>query len=101
MNSQAMFSGAFAFVALMALYTVGKLVRRNRLRARDARVRLEGEEVSQVVYADYGSISRSRHHHHEDEQQRRDGYVLGGDARSDIGGVPTVAYYPDQPRWVI
>lgn len=84
-----MFSGAFAFVALLGLYTVSKLLKRSRQRAREARVRLEGEEVSQAV-TNYGSISRPQRHE----------YVIG-DARSDIAAGPIAGYYPDQPRWVI
>jgi len=82
------FSGAFAFVALLSLYTVSKLVKRNRQRVQ-TRVKLEGEEVSQVV-TKYGSIMRPRHHE----------YVIR-DVSSDIARVPTTAYVPEQPKWVI
>ncbi|KAF9449257.1 phosphoglycerate mutase-like protein [Macrolepiota fuliginosa MF-IS2] len=51
-SAQAMFSGAFAFVALMGLYTVSKLIKRSRQRAREARVRLEGEENITVPVAE-------------------------------------------------
>lgn len=72
----------------MGLYTISKLIRRSRQRARQARLRLEGEEVSQVV-TNYGSISRPQHE-----------YVVG-DARSDNAAASTTVYYPNQPRWVI
>ncbi|KAJ3565742.1 hypothetical protein NP233_g7443 [Leucocoprinus birnbaumii] len=87
-NTQAIFSGAFAFVALLSLFAITKLVKRNRQRAQ-TRVRLEGEEVSEVV-PNYGSISRPQ----------RTEYVIE-EARSVIAGNPTSAYYPEQPRWVI
>lgn len=83
-----MFSGAFAFVALLSLYTVSKLVKRNRQRVQ-TRVKLEGEEVSQVV-TKYGSIMRPRHHE----------YVIRG-VSSDTARVPTTPYVPEQPKWVI
>jgi len=75
-----MFKGAFAFVALLSLYTVSKLIRRSCQRAQ-TRVRLEGEEVSQVVTG-YGSISRPGHHE----------YVIR-DIRSNIARAPTTAYH--------
>ena len=75
-----MFTGAFAFVALLSLYTVSKLIRRSRQRAQ-TRVKLEGEEVSQVV-TNYGSIVRPGHHE----------YVIR-DIRSSIARAPTTAYH--------
>lgn len=48
-NTQAAFTGAFVFVGLLALFTAAKLVKRSRARAREARLRLPGDEnVPQV-----------------------------------------------------
>jgi len=41
---QAAFSGAFAFVGLLALFMAAKFVKRSRQRAREARLRLPGQE---------------------------------------------------------
>ncbi|KAF9461823.1 histidine phosphatase superfamily [Collybia nuda] len=91
-NVQAAFSGAFAFVGLLGLLAIAKLVRRSRTRAREARLRLEGDEVSHAVN-DYGSITR----------ERSDWY--GGDPTSPVasGERPFVAvsYYPEHPRWFL
>jgi lysosomal acid phosphatase len=43
-NTQAAFTGAFAFVGLLALFLAAKLVKRSRARAREARLRLPGDE---------------------------------------------------------
>jgi hypothetical protein len=84
-----MFSVAFAFVAFVCLFVVSKLIKRCRQRAREARVRLEGEEVSQVVN-NYGSISRPQ------------GQYVIGDARSVNNGVVREAgYFPDRSHWVL
>lgn len=58
-KTQAAFSGAFAFVALLCLFIATKLIRRSRAKAREARLRLEGDEVSSVVH-NYGSIAHGR-----------------------------------------
>lgn len=47
-KTQAAFSGAFAFVALLCLFIATKLIRRSRAKAREARLRLEGDESLQV-----------------------------------------------------
>ncbi|KAF6746761.1 histidine phosphatase superfamily [Ephemerocybe angulata] len=54
-TNQTAFTAAFALVGLFALFTAARLVKRARETAR--RVRLEGEEVSEVV-VNYGSIPR-------------------------------------------
>ncbi|KAG6881703.1 hypothetical protein C0993_000342, partial [Termitomyces sp. T159_Od127] len=59
-NVQAAFTGAFAFVSLLALFMLTKLVKRSRARAREARLRLPGDEVSEVTVVNYGAISRER-----------------------------------------
>lgn len=89
---QAVFSGAFAFVGMLALFMAAKFVKRSRQRARESRLRLPGDEVSSVTN-DYGSIPR----------ERTDWY--GGDPTSQVasGERPFVAasYYPEHPRWFI
>jgi len=85
---QAAFSGAFAFVALLGLFIVTKLVRRSRAKAREARVRLEGDEVSSVVN-DYGSITRE---------------TVGwyGGAQVALGDRPlTAGSHPEHHQWFI
>lgn len=43
-HTQAAFTGAFAFVGLLSLYMAAKLVKRSRTKAREARLRLPGDE---------------------------------------------------------
>ncbi|KAG5719393.1 Testicular acid phosphatase like protein [Termitomyces sp. T112] len=43
-NVQAAFTGAFAFISLLALFMLAKFVKRSRARAREARLRLPGDE---------------------------------------------------------
>lgn len=86
---RAMLTGGSTLVTLVCLFIITKLVRRYRQRAREARLRLDGEEVSQVVN-NYGSISRPQ------------GQYVIGDARSVDGVViPMPGRHPDPPRWVI
>ncbi|KAG6917255.1 hypothetical protein DXG01_003287 [Tephrocybe rancida] len=56
-NTQAAFTGAFTFVGFLALFMLAKLVQRSRARAREARLRLPGNEVSEVTVVNYGTIS--------------------------------------------
>ncbi|KAG6898716.1 hypothetical protein C0993_004892 [Termitomyces sp. T159_Od127] len=92
-NVQAAFTGAFAFVSLLALFMLTKLVKRSRARAREARLRLPGDEVSEVTVVNYGAIS----------WERAEWY--GGDPTSVIARCdrPYVApaEYPERPRWFI
>jgi lysosomal acid phosphatase len=46
--TQAAFSGAFAFVGLLALFMAAKFVKRSRERARESRLRLPGDENFRV-----------------------------------------------------
>ncbi|TFK68454.1 phosphoglycerate mutase-like protein [Pluteus cervinus] len=56
-HTQAAFTGAFVFVALLGLFAVAKFVK--RCRAKATRVRLEGEEVSQdSKHPKYGTMMR-------------------------------------------
>ncbi|TFK45136.1 histidine phosphatase superfamily [Crucibulum laeve] len=48
-NVQAAFSGAFAFVTLLCLFMVSKLVKRARERSRQSRVRLHGDDETLAV----------------------------------------------------
>ncbi|KAG6852916.1 hypothetical protein C0991_008175, partial [Blastosporella zonata] len=43
-NTQAAFTGAFTFVGFLALFMLAKFVQRSRARAREARLRLPGDE---------------------------------------------------------
>jgi len=43
-SAQTAYTGAFAFVAMLGLFMAAKLVKRSRTKAREARLRLEGEE---------------------------------------------------------
>ncbi|RDB20580.1 Testicular acid phosphatase [Hypsizygus marmoreus] len=90
-NTRAAFTGAFAFVGMLALFMVAKLIKRSRARAREARLRLPGDEVSEVV--SYGSIPR----------ERIEWYA--GDPTTQIapGDRPYIAAanFPDHPRWFL
>ncbi|KAG6811736.1 hypothetical protein H0H92_006088 [Tricholoma furcatifolium] len=59
-NTQAAFTGAFVFVSLLAFFMLAKFVKRSRARAREARLRLPGAEVSQVDVVNYGTIVHRR-----------------------------------------
>lgn len=91
-ESQGGFTGAFVFIGLLGLFFLHKLVKRVRAR-RESRLRLEGDEVSQVVpINDYGAISRPRPQRPvEDPLSIYDGM---GER------VVLSAYYPDAPRWI-
>ncbi|KAG6902283.1 hypothetical protein C0995_002215 [Termitomyces sp. Mi166 len=91
-NVQAAFTGAFTFISFLALFMLAKFVKRSRARAREARLRLPGDEVSEVTVVNYGAISR----------ERAEWY--GGDptttnVQSDRPYV--AAQYPEHPRWFI
>jgi hypothetical protein len=89
-NSQAAFTGAFAFIMLLCLFMVSTLIRRSRMRAREARVRLEGDEVSQV--SDYGSIARTGD---------GDRWSLRNEHATVEHAFTAMPYYPGPPRWLV
>jgi len=91
-ESQGGFTGAFVFIGLLGLFFLHKLVKRVRAR-RESRLRLEGDEVSQVVpINDYGAISRPR------PQRPVDDPLSIDDGMGER--VVLSAYYPDAPRWI-
>ncbi|KAG5635326.1 hypothetical protein H0H81_011720 [Sphagnurus paluster] len=79
------FTGAYLVICLLLLSTTIKLVRRSRARAREDRLRLPGDEVSEVAI-NYGAIvPRGRAEwHSEEESALRD---------------RTAREYAEQPRW--
>ncbi|KNZ72263.1 Testicular acid phosphatase like protein [Termitomyces sp. J132] len=96
-NVQAAFTGAFAFISLLALFMLAKFVKRSRARAREARLRLPGDEVSEVV--NYGAISRER----EREEWCAGDTTATAIAQSDRPYVAAAAaqYYPEHQRWFV
>ncbi|KAG6876229.1 hypothetical protein C0992_000412 [Termitomyces sp. T32_za158] len=92
-NMQAAFTGTFAFVSLLALFMLTKFVKRSRARAREARLRLPGDEVSEVTVVNYGAISRER-------AEWYGGDLTSGNTQGDRPYV-AAAQYPEHPRWFI
>ncbi|KAF8959984.1 histidine phosphatase superfamily [Flammula alnicola] len=64
-------------------------------RAAQRRLKLQGEEVSQVVYADYGSITRAA----KASEEGVHGTTLGNpfDEHVFVGA----DYYPERPLWIL
>ncbi|TEB38013.1 phosphoglycerate mutase-like protein [Coprinellus micaceus] len=104
LGTQTAFTVAFAIVGLLGLHILAKLVKKARV-ARQARVRLEGEEVSEVVI-NYGSIAHlpqkgswylpPGHVAPRDEESVSPGHDDNMDERSSLA-----RYYPEQPRWIM
>ncbi|KAF8622954.1 hypothetical protein AX15_006627 [Amanita polypyramis BW_CC] len=87
-GAQATMGGILAFVVLMSVWVIAKIIKRSRAKARQARLRLNGEEeVSQRVY-DYGSITRSTSRTHEC-------WRSGGEP-CDVADI--AVFYPEHPR---
>ncbi len=75
------------------LFAVGQLIRRRRAEKR--RVRLQGQEVSQVVHADYGSIVPRA-------ASAEDARTYGSPAKSyDEHAFVGEDYYPERPLWIM
>ncbi|KAH6910204.1 histidine phosphatase superfamily [Coprinopsis sp. MPI-PUGE-AT-0042] len=90
---------AFAFAGFFALFTLAKFVSRLRSQRREAAVRLEGNEVSEVVM-DYGSIARPASkswYQSAPPTPVKGGYEAEGMEDARI----LESYYPQQPRWII
>ncbi|KAM6502742.1 Histidine phosphatase superfamily [Amanita muscaria] len=64
-NMQASMTGVLAFFMLTSLWFVAKIIKRTRAKAREARLRLEGEEEVSKKLTNYGTISRGKSRTHE------------------------------------
>jgi len=93
--SDSLFTYIMAFAALAGMLYASMTLYRKR-RAEQRRVKLQGEEVSQVVYADYGSIARPSIRGTERE--------INPITLDDSFGEQTFVgseYYPERPRWIL
>ncbi|TFK19434.1 phosphoglycerate mutase-like protein [Coprinopsis marcescibilis] len=102
-KAQTAFTCAFLAVGLFALFTVAKLVKRARAKAREARLKLEGDEVSQVVI-DYGSIQRpaSKSWYHAAPPSPVATAAAVTAAEEGVVDERTYAsYFPAHPRWFL
>lgn len=75
------------------LFSIGQFIRRRRAEKR--RLRLQGQEVSQVVHADYGSIvlragSAEDAQPHGSSVNSYDEHAFAGED-----------YYPERPLWIL
>lgn len=82
-------SGVIAFFVLASLWIAFRIVKRSRAKARQARLRLDGEEEVSERFHDYGSISSRTSRAHECWR------TTGGEP---CYATDLAAFYPEHPR---
>lgn len=94
---------AAIFTLFGSLFIVVRFVKKYRAERR--RLKLQGDEVSQVDYSDYGSIPRSRFVTANSEAVRdaHNRHTASGTENDPLGELSYVPsdYYPEQPRWFL